>query len=463
MKHRVEKDPLGQVRVPAHAYYGVQTQRALENFPISGLTAPPELVTATVLIKKAAAETNRDLGRLDGTIADAIGTAADEVLAGGLRDQFVVDVYQAGAGTSHNMNTNEVLANRAAELLGGTRGGYSRVHPNDHVNMGQSTNDVFPTATRLALLAMLPDLLAAGHELTEGLEEKSREFSHVLKTGRTHLQDATPVTLGQEIGAWASQVTFGLQAVRHASEGLLDLAIGGTAVGTGLNAHPAFGGMVASRLSALTGHAFREAPDRFFALAAHDALVQVSAALRTLAGGLMKMANDIRWLASGPRCGIGELVLPANEPGSSIMPGKVNPTQSEALTMVCVQVFGNDAAVAFAGSQGNFQLNVYKPVMLHNVLESTELLADACLSFTEHCVAGLQPDEARITEHLERNLMLVTALAPHIGYDNAASIAKTAHRDGLTLREAALASGLVTDDQFNTWVDPLAMTRPTAD
>jgi fumarate hydratase class II len=335
------------------------------------------------------------------------------------------------------------------------------VHPNDHVNRGQSSNDTFPTAMHIAVVEQLHErLFPAVQALRRTLDAKAKTYEHLVKTGRTHLQDATPITLGQEIGAWVSQIDFGLQAVRQSLGGLYELAIGGTAVGTGLNAHPQFGERTAWHLEQLTGHPFRSAPDKFFALAAHDALVQCSAALRTLAGGLMKMANDVRWLASGPRCGIGELRIPENEPGSSIMPGKVNPTQCEALTMVCVQVFGNDAAVAFAGTQGNFQLNVYKPVMVHNVLESIELLADACESFERHCARGIEPNEAVIDEHLERNLMLVTALNRHIGYDRAAQIAKAAHAHGLTLREAAIESGFVSPEDYDRWIDPLAMTRP---
>jgi len=368
-------------------------------------------------------------------------------------------VFQTGSGTQSNMNANEVISNRAIELAGGVMGSKRPVHPNDHVNRGQSSNDTFPTAMHIAVVEQIHDhLLPALTTLHNTLTTKAVTYRDLVKTGRTHLQDATPITLGQEFSGWAAQLQFGMEAIKATLPGLYDLAIGGTAVGTGLNAHPRFGDLAAAKIAALTGHPFRSAPNKFFALSAHDALVQSSAALRTLAGGLMKLANDVRWLASGPRCGIGELIIPENEPGSSIMPGKVNPTQCEALTMVCVQVFGNDAAVAFAGSQGNFQLNVYKPVMVHNVLESIQLLGDACRSFNEHCATGIKPNEAKIAEHLANNLMLVTAMTSHIGYDAAAKIAKTAQHQGITLRQAALDSGLVTAEQYDQWIVPLKMT-----
>jgi fumarate hydratase class II len=454
---------MGTVQVPADRYWGAQTQRSLDNFAIGvdrfRWTRP--MVRALGLLKKAAALANVELGEVSPDIGAAIGAAADEVIDGRLDAHFPLVVFQTGSGTQSNMNANEVIANRASEVLGGARGDARLVHPNDHVNRGQSSNDTFPTAMHVAVVEECHrQLLPAVRALRATLDAKANAYADVVKTGRTHLQDATPITLGQEIGAWVAQMDFGLDAVRHALEAVHDLAIGGTAVGTGLNAHPKFGDRTAGHLASLTGHPFRSAPDKFFALSAHDALVQVSAALRTLAGGLMKMANDVRWLASGPRCGIGELRIPENEPGSSIMPGKVNPTQCEALTMVCVQVFGNDAAVAFAGSQGNFQLNVYKPVMVHNVLESIALLGDACRSFDIHCASGIEPNTERIAANLERNLMLVTALNPHIGYDRAAAIAKHAHQAGLTLREAALASGHVTADEFDAWVQPRAMTGP---
>lgn len=464
MNTRDERDSMGTVQVPADRYWGAQTQRSLDNFAIGvdrfRWTRP--MVRALGLLKKAAAQANVELHEVSPDIGAAIARAADEVIAGTLDDHFPLVVFQTGSGTQSNMNANEVIANRASELLGGERGGGRLVHPNDHVNRGQSSNDTFPTAMHVAVVEECHrHLLPAVAALRDTLHAKAIAYADVVKTGRTHLQDATPVTVGQEMGAWVAQMDFGVEAVRQALAGVHDLAIGGTAVGTGLNAHPAFGDRTAAHLATLTGYPFRSAPDKFFALSAHDALVQVSAALRTLAGGLMKMANDVRWLASGPRCGIGELRIPENEPGSSIMPGKVNPTQCEALTMVCVQVFGNDAAVAFAGSQGNFQLNVYKPVMVHNVLESIALLGDACRSFDAHCAVGIEPNTERIEANLERNLMLVTALNRHIGYDRAAAIAKHAHKAGLTLREAALASGHVTDAEFDAWVDPRQMTGPT--
>ncbi len=461
MTTRTEHDSMGPIEVPDDRYWGAQTQRSVHHFPIgvSRFRWQRPMIRALGLLKKAAALANVDLEQVPSEIGQAIVGAADEVIDGRLDDHFPLVVFQTGSGTQSNMNANEVIANRASELLGGTRGHARRVHPNDHVNRGQSSNDTFPTAMYVAVVEQVHGhLLPAVEQLRSTLAAKAEAYRDIVKTGRTHLQDATPVTLGQEIGAWVAQIDFGVAGVRQSLDGLHDLAIGGTAVGTGLNAHPAFGERTAHHLATLTGHPFRSAANKFFALSAHDALVQVSAALRTLAGGLMKMANDVRWLASGPRCGIGELRIPENEPGSSIMPGKVNPTQCEALTMVCVQVFGNDAAVAFAGSQGNFQLNVYKPVMVHNVLESIELLGDASHAFDAYCAAGLEPEHARIEANLARNLMLVTALNPHIGYDRAAAIAKHAHHEGLTLREAALASGHVTAGQFEAWVVPHAMT-----
>ncbi|MDY0397122.1 MAG: class II fumarate hydratase [Desulfuromonas thiophila] len=459
---RLESDSMGQIAVAADRYWGAQTQRSIENFPIgvARFRWQRPVIRALGLLKKAAAQANAELGELPAELAQLITRAADEVIDGRLDSHFPLVVFQTGSGTQSNMNANEVIANRAIELAGGQLGSKSPVHPNDHVNRGQSSNDTFPTAMHLAVVAEIErDLLPAVGRLRDSLDAKARAYATLVKVGRTHLQDATPITLGQEIGAWVAQIDFGLAAVRASLPGLCDLAIGGTAVGTGLNAHPLFGERAAACLADLTGQPFRSAANRFFALAAHDALVQCSAALRTLAGGLMKMANDVRWLASGPRCGLGELIIPENEPGSSIMPGKVNPTQCEALTMVCVQVFGNDAAVAFGGSQGNFQLNVYKPVMVHNVLESLGLLADACRAFTDHCADGIEPNPQRIAENLDKNLMLVTALNRHIGYDRAAAIAKKAHHEGLTLRQAALAQGL-TAEQFDQWIDPLAMTRP---
>ncbi|ODN71330.1 class II fumarate hydratase [Methylobrevis pamukkalensis] len=461
---RRESDTMGTVEVPADRYWGAQTQRSIGNFPIGvdRFRWGRPMIRALGILKRAAAEANADLGELPADIADLIVKAADEVIAGRLDGEFPLVVFQTGSGTQSNMNANEVISNRAIEIAGGTRGAKSPVHPNDHVNRGQSSNDTFPTAMHIAVVEEIAGrLLPSVGRLRDTLADKAAAYGGIVKTGRTHLQDATPVTLGQEIGAWVAQLDFGLGAVRASVPGLCDLAIGGTAVGTGLNAHPEFGDRAAARIAALTGHPFRSADDKFFALSAHDALVQASAALRTLAGGLMKMANDVRWLASGPRCGIGEIRIPENEPGSSIMPGKVNPTQCEALTMVCVQVFGNDAAVAFAGSQGNFQLNVFKPVMVHNVLESIALLSDACLAFKAHCACGIEPDIAKIEANLGRNLMLVTALNRHIGYDKAAKIAKEAQARGLTLKEAALGSGFVSEADYDRFVVPLDMTHPS--
>ncbi len=460
---RVETDSMGEVAVPADRYWGAQTQRSIANFPIGRdrFVWGRPIVEAFGLVKWAAATANAELGELDADVADLVVRAADEVVAGDLDDHFPLVVWQTGSGTQSNMNANEVIANRAIELAGGTIGSKSPVHPNDHVNRGQSSNDTFPTAMHVAVVLELARTLhPAVRQLRETLRDKAVEFADVVKVGRTHLQDATPITMGQEIGGWVHQIDMAVEAIRRTEDALLELAIGGTAVGTGLNAHPRFGAVAARHLAERTGHEFRTAGNRFAALSAHDALVVTSGAIRALAGSLLKIANDVRWEASGPRNGIGELVIPANEPGSSIMPGKVNPTQAEALTMVCVQVFGNDAAVAMAGSQGNFQLNVYKPVMAHNVLESIALLAEASRSFEEHCARGIEPERDRIAQNLSRNLMLVTALNPHIGYDRAAEIAKRAHAEGTSLREAAVASGHLTAEQFDEWVDPMAMTRP---
>ncbi|HLR13001.1 MAG TPA: class II fumarate hydratase [Burkholderiaceae bacterium] len=460
---RNETDSMGTIQVPAHRYWGAQTQRSIDNFPIGRdrFVWQPSVIRALGILKHAAAQANGDLGELPQDIASLITQAARDVIDGKLDDEFPLVVFQTGSGTQSNMNANEVIANRAIELAGGTLGSKSPVHPNDHVNRGQSSNDTFPTAMHIAVAREITDaLLPAVTRLRDSLAAKQAEYADIVKTGRTHLQDATPITLGQEIGSWVAQVDFGLDRVQEALSPVYDLAIGGTAVGTGLNAHPEFGERTAAHIATLTGLPFRSADNKFFALSAHDALVNVSAALRTLAGGLMKMANDVRWLASGPRCGIGELHIPENEPGSSIMPGKVNPTQSEALTMVCVQVFGNDAATAFAGSQGNFQLNVYKPVMVHNVLESIALISDACLAFNDHCATGIAPNHDIIERNLNQNLMLVTALNRHIGYDKAAAIAKKAQAENITLREAALASGHVTGQQYDEWIVPLNMTRP---
>ena len=455
---RIERDPLGELPVPADALYGIQTERARQNFPISQLLPLPPFVNAVVWIKKAAALTHKQTGRLDPKLADAIVRAADEILAGEHRQHFVVDPYQAGAGTSHNMNGNEVLANRANEILGGKRGEYQPVHPNDHVNRSQSSNDTFPTAMHLAAVSEITGrLIPAVEQLRAVLDEKARAFADIVKIGRTHLQDAVPLTLGQEISGWTSQLDRALGQIRAAMPGILELALGGTAVGTGLNAPRGFGERAGRAIADLTGRPFVSAPNKFEALAAHDALVGAHGALRTLAAALTKIANDVRWLASGPRCGIGELRIPENEPGSSIMPGKVNPTQCEALTMVCAQVLGNDVAVGFGGASGHFELNVYKPLIIHNVLNSVRLLADACASFDTHCAQGIEPDRERIRALVERSLMLVTALAPRLGYDRAAGIAKKAHAEGLTLKEAAVKLGYLTAEEFDREVRPESM------
>jgi len=452
---RIERDTFGEIAVPGHALWGAQTQRSLHHFDISSERMPPELLRALALVKRSAALVNRELGVLDATKADAIMTAADEVLAGEHDAQFPLSLWQTGSGTQTNMNMNEVLANRASQLLGGAVGEARLVHPNDDVNRGQSSNDVFPTAMSVAVTQVLDDkLLPALATLRETLAAKSAAFADVVKIGRTHLQDATPLTLGQEISGWVAQLDHGIRHLRTTRPHLRELALGGTAVGTGLNAHPEFGTRVAAELTRSTGHPFESAPNKFEALAAHDAMVFTHGALKTVAASLMKIANDVRWLASGPRSGLGEITIPENEPGSSIMPGKVNPTQCEALTMLACQVMGNDVAVNIAGASGNFELNVFKPVIIHNVLQSMRLLADGALSFEEHCARGIEADRTRIGELVQRSLMLVTALNPHIGYDKAAQIAKAAHKQGSSLRDAALASGWVTGEQFNAWVKP---------
>ncbi len=458
---RIEKDTFGPIEVPADKLWGAQTQRSLENFKISTEKMPRDLVHALALTKKAAARVNRALGVLDEKKAGAIEAAADEVLAGEHDGEFPLAVWQTGSGTQSNMNMNEVLANRASELMGGERGEKRKVHPNDDVNRGQSSNDVFPTAMSVAAaIAVRKQLIPSVRKLRDTLAEKSRAYLDIVKIGRTHLQDATPLTLGQEVSGWVAQLDHGLGHVEQALPHLGELALGGTAVGTGLNAHPEFGARVAAELSTLSGVPFVTAPNKFEALAAHDALVFAHGALKTLAASLMKIANDVRWLASGPRCGIGEITIPENEPGSSIMPGKVNPTQSEALTMACCQVFGNDVAVNCGGAMGNFELNVFKPLIIHNFLQSVRLLADGAVSFNDHCAAGIEPDRKRIDDNLRRSLMLVTALNPHIGYDNAAKIAKTAHKSGRTLREVAVELGLCTGEQFDQWVRPEDMVGP---
>jgi fumarate hydratase, class II len=462
-KTRVEKDALGPVEVDADRLWGAQTERSRQNFVIGAdrFRWGRPVIRAFGVVKKAAALANKELGQLAPAKADLITRAADEVMAGKWDDEFPLVVFQTGSGTQSNMNANEVVANRAIQLAGGTAGDKSRIHPNDDVNQSQSSNDVFPAVMHIATVEQLEDVLVpAVTALRDTLEGKAREYRDLVMIGRTHLQDATPLTLGQVISGWVAQIDEALEAVRWASGRLAGLALGGTAVGTGLNAHPRFGELVARKIAEETGKPFTSAPNKFAVLSAHDAMVNASAVLRTLAGALMKIANDVRWHASGPRAGLGELRIPENEPGSSIMPGKINPTQAEALTMVAVQVFGNDAAVAFAGSQGNFQLNVYKPVILHNVLESIGLLADAVRSFDEHCARGLEPDRRRIQRHVDESLMLVTALTPHIGYEKAAQIALTAHRDELSLREAALKLGFVTAEQYDRWVDATNMTHP---
>jgi fumarate hydratase, class II len=458
MKTRIETDTMGAVEVPADRYWGAQTQRSLEHFRIGGDRFPRELIRAFGLLKKACALVNRELNLLPEDKARAIVQAADEVVAGKLDDHFPLVVWQTGSGTQTNMNANEVIANRAIELLGGRLGSKQPVHPNDDVNRSQSSNDTFPTAMHVAAVEQLRErLLPAVQRLRETLDGKARAFADVVKIGRTHLQDAVPLTLGQEISGWVSQLDHAVAHVEAVMPHLHELAIGGTAVGTGLNAPAGFGERVARKLAELTGDPFVSAPNKFEALAGNDACVAAHGALKTLAAGLMKIANDVRWLASGPRSGLGEIRIPENEPGSSIMPGKVNPTQSEALTMVCVQVLGNDVAVGVGGASGNFELNVFKPVIIHNLLHSIRLLADATESFEMHCVRGLEPDRERIQEHLERSLMLVTALAPRLGYDRAAEIAKKAHREGSTLKEAAVALGYLSAEEFDREVRPERM------
>ncbi|MBX3646322.1 MAG: class II fumarate hydratase [Rhodocyclaceae bacterium] len=457
---RTERDSFGAIEVPADRLWGAQTQRSLQYFAISTERMPPELVLALAAVKRACAVVNRDLGLLDGKTADAIAAAADEVLAGRHDGEFPLSVWQTGSGTQSNMNMNEVLANRASELLGGARGEGRLVHANDAVNLGQSSNDIFPTAMHVAACDGLRDrLLPALRALRERLAEKAAAFAGIVKIGRTHLQDATPLTLGQEFSGYVAQLELAESLIAAALPPLQALAVGGTAVGTGLNTHAEFGARVAAELARQSGVPYSSADNKFAALAAHDALVAAHGALKTLAAALMKIANDIRWLASGPRSGLGELSLPENEPGSSIMPGKVNPTQCEALTMICCQVFGNDVALNFGGASGNFELNVYKPLIAHNFLQSVRLLADGMASFEAHCVRGIEANPERIAELMARSLMLVTALTPHIGYDRAAEIAKRAHAEGSTLKEAALALGYVSEADFERWVRAEAMTR----
>ncbi|KRC77426.1 Fumarate hydratase class II [compost metagenome] len=460
MKTRIEKDTFGPIEVPQDHLWGAQTQRSLHFFAISTEKMPEPLVNAMARLKRAAAKVNADLGELDPKVADGIMRAADEVIAGKWPDEFPLSVWQTGSGTQSNMNMNEVLANRASELLGGVRGEERKVHPNDHVNRGQSSNDTFPTAMHVAAAVQVEHhLLPSLKALRATLAAKSAKFYDIVKIGRTHLQDATPLTLGQELSGYVAQLDLAEQQIRATLPGLHQLAIGGTAVGTGLNAHPQFSAKVSAELAHATGTAFVSAPNKFQALASHEALLFAHGALKSLAAGLMKIANDVRWLSSGPRSGLGEISIPENEPGSSIMPGKVNPTQCEAITMLAAQVLGNDVAINIGGASGNFELNVYKPLVIHNFLQSVRLLTDGMASFDRHCAAGIEPNCERIAELVDRSLMLVTALNPHIGYDKAAQIAKKAHKEGLSLKESALALGYVTEAQFAEWVVPGSMTN----
>ena len=461
MATRSESDSFGPIDVDVERYWGAQTERSVRNFRIGGERMPRDIIVALATIKKAAERVHRALGELDAERSDLIVAAADEVIADRHDDEFPLVVWQTGSGTQTNMNVNEVIAGRANELAGRPRGGKDPVHPNDHVNRSQSTNDAFPTAMHLAAIARTDArLLPAVSALRSTLAAKADAFASIVKIGRTHLQDATPLTLGQEISGWVAQLDLSIAAIRATLPALHELALGGTAVGTGLNAHREFATRVAHELAELTGRPFRSAPNKFAALAGHEPLVALHGAVKTLAVALIKIANDVRWLASGPRCGIGELIIPENEPGSSIMPGKVNPTQCEAMTMVCTQVLGNDVTVGIAGASGNFELNVYKPLIAYAVLQSLRLLGDACESFDEHCARGIEPNRAEIARKLHGSLMLVTALSPHIGYDNAAKIAKQAHADGTTLEAAAIALGLVTAEQFAAWVRPEDMVAP---
>jgi fumarate hydratase class II len=458
---RTESDSMGTIEVPSDRYWGAQTQRSLRYFDIGDDRMPPELVRAFGILKKAAAEVNRDLGKLDQERAQLIMRAADEVIAGKLNDHFPLHIWQTGSGTQTNMNTNEVISNRAIELAGGEMGSKKPVHPNDHVNMSQSSNDTFPTAMHIAAATVLSErLLPAVKALRDTLHKKSEAFKDIVKIGRTHLQDATPLTVGQEFSGWVALLDRDVKRLETALDGLYDLAIGGTAVGTGINAHPEFGERAARKIAELSGLPFRSHPNKFAALSAHDEIVFASGALKTLAASLMKIANDVRWLASGPRCGLGEITIPENEPGSSIMPGKVNPTQCEAMTMVAVQVMGNDVAISLAGSQGNFELNVFKPVMIHNFVHSVRLLADTCRSFREHCAIGIEVDRHRVDHYVKNSLMLVTALSPVVGYDKAAKIAHTAHVDHSSLRAAAIKLGYLSGEDFDQLVKAEKMVQP---
>ena len=463
MDYRTETDSMGEIKVPADKYYGAQTARSLMNFKIGGDRFPRELIRALGILKKAAALTNKELGTLSDDKAELIVKAADEVIEGKLDEHFPLVVWQTGSGTQTNMNANEVISNRAIELAGGEMGSKKPVHPNDDVNKAQSSNDTFPTAMHIAAVEETHRrLIPMVTKMRDALRAKSEEFKDIIKTGRTHLMDATPLTLGQEFSGYTQQLTNGLERIDAALPRLYELALGGTAVGTGLNTHPEFAVKSAAKIAELTGKPFKTARNKFEALAAHDAMVEFHGVLKTIAASLMKIANDIRMLGSGPRCGIGEIILPANEPGSSIMPGKVNPTQAEAMTMVSAQVFGNDVAVNYGGATGHFELNVFKPVIIFNVLNSIRLISDACESFTDHLVVGIKPNKEKINEYLNNSLMLVTALNPHIGYDNSAKIAKKAHAEGKTLKEAAVELGLLTAEQFDEYVRPENMIGPKA-
>ena len=460
-KDRQESDAFGPIKVESNKYWGAQTQRSLKNFKIGVEKMPIPLVRALGIVKLSAAIVNKNIGALKPRIANAIIRASKEVISGKFDDHFPLVVWQTGSGTQSNMNANEVISNRAIEILGGKLGSKDPVHPNDHVNMGQSSNDTFPTAMHISTVERVNDaLIPAISTLAGSFQKKTNEFQDIIKIGRTHLMDATPLTLGQEFSGYTTQLEYALDRINGCMPRMYQIALGGTAVGTGLNSHKDFAVRVANQIAELTGYPFVTAPNKFESLAAHDAIVEVSGVLKTIACSLMKIANDIRWLGSGPRCGIGEIVLPANEPGSSIMPGKVNPTQSEALTMVAAQVIGNDTVINVGGSSGNFELNVFKPVMIYNLLQSIRLLADSCRSFNDHCVVGIEPDRANIEKHLNGSLMLVTALNPHIGYDNAAKVAKKAYQDNITLKEAAAALNLLTPEEFDEKVRPEKMTGP---
>jgi fumarate hydratase, class II len=461
MSTRTETDSMGEIDVPSSSYYGAQTARSLIHFDIGTETMPREIIRGMGILKKASAIVNSELGLMPENIKDLICQAADEVIEGKLDEHFPLRVWQTGSGTQSNMNSNEVIANRAIEIAGGTIGSKNPVHPNDHVNMGQSSNDTFPTAMHIAAVERIRDVLIPSiSTLTESFKKKSGDFQDIIKIGRTHLMDATPLTLGQEFSGYTTQLQYALDRIDGCMPRMYQIALGGTAVGTGLNSHKDFAVKVAKEIADLTGCPFVTAPNKFESLAAHDAIVETSGVLKTIACSLMKIANDVRWLASGPRCGVGEIVLPANEPGSSIMPGKVNPTQSEAMTMVAAQVIGNDTAINVGGCSGNFELNVFKPVMIYNLLQSIRLLADSCRSFNDHCVVGIEPNKIQIEKHLNGSLMLVTALNPHIGYDNAAKVAKKAYQDNSTLKEAAVALNLLTAEEFDEKVRPEKMTGP---